>query len=479
MHLKPIRRGFTLIELLVVIAIIAILAAILFPVFAQAREKARATQCLSNLKQLATSMQMYAQDNRETLPAASNWGGAIGTTGKVFDCPTSSKKCTANDPDFMYLAADGPNGGISMLSGRTLSSFQIPGPSETPMLIDGKAGYVVKSATDNNNTPTDPADDTINAMVDMAADVLAKVDKRHNKSANVAFVDGHVAIAKSTELNTGFFAACLNPTEGVADLTALVIDSGDILKKDMKNSDPLMPRDQVADEVLNNFGCEILMNAPATATMLGEDGTWTGGVWHLELSAGKLDFVSPEIASGKVLLAADGTIAKRAINIPRWWQLGAGGSTFQSTFAEVQDVSTVLRWPPIAGLNYFTALLNTLTPGVAVGVDQEYTMKIVPSGNYGMKRMALIVNATSPNNGDVATTFVITGGIKSVQIDDKVKVLNNCQVTATGFGNRRFARTTAVGIAVPVRKNHPIIVTYFIRKENAGARGGCGWMFTK
>ncbi len=56
------RRGFTLIELLVVIAIIAILAAILFPVFARARESARKTQCLSNMKQLTLSVHMYAQD---------------------------------------------------------------------------------------------------------------------------------------------------------------------------------------------------------------------------------------------------------------------------------------------------------------------------------------------------------------------------------------------------------------------------------
>jgi prepilin-type N-terminal cleavage/methylation domain-containing protein/prepilin-type processing-associated H-X9-DG protein len=60
------RKGFTLIELLVVIAIIAILAAILFPVFAQAREKARTTSCLSNLKQIGTSSMMYTQDYDET-----------------------------------------------------------------------------------------------------------------------------------------------------------------------------------------------------------------------------------------------------------------------------------------------------------------------------------------------------------------------------------------------------------------------------
>jgi prepilin-type N-terminal cleavage/methylation domain-containing protein len=62
------RRGFTLIELLVVIAIIAILAAILFPVFARAREKARQTSCLANMKQCALGILMYAQDYDETFP---------------------------------------------------------------------------------------------------------------------------------------------------------------------------------------------------------------------------------------------------------------------------------------------------------------------------------------------------------------------------------------------------------------------------
>src|SRR5687767_5245897 len=93
------RSGFTLIELLVVIAIIAILAAILFPVFAQAREKARSSSCLSNMKQLGTATIMYAQDYDGSYPLA--WHDAPAEYGfdvmlmpytknlQVFDCPSN------------------------------------------------------------------------------------------------------------------------------------------------------------------------------------------------------------------------------------------------------------------------------------------------------------------------------------------------------------------------------------------------------
>jgi prepilin-type N-terminal cleavage/methylation domain-containing protein len=103
------RRGFTLIELLVVIAIIAILAAILFPVFARARDAARKTQCVSNLKQLGTALLMYTQDYDECLvpsqvgtcqqPDSFFWGDLIQPYAKntgLMQCPSNTQKVRVN-----------------------------------------------------------------------------------------------------------------------------------------------------------------------------------------------------------------------------------------------------------------------------------------------------------------------------------------------------------------------------------------------
>src|SRR5689334_25448872 len=92
--------GFTLIELLVVIAIIAILAAILFPVFARAREQARRTVCMSNMKQLSMGLMMYVQDYDERMPhAAMNWWEA-----SDFFNAANGKKETSTNPSSSYKA---------------------------------------------------------------------------------------------------------------------------------------------------------------------------------------------------------------------------------------------------------------------------------------------------------------------------------------------------------------------------------------
>jgi len=115
------KKGFTLIELLVVIAIIAILAAILFPVFARAREKARQTSCLSNVKQIALAALMYAGDWDETMPCG--YGGTLADSlwaapyapfavrlmpyvksVKLFQCPSYKNPSTGPNP--LYMPAD-------------------------------------------------------------------------------------------------------------------------------------------------------------------------------------------------------------------------------------------------------------------------------------------------------------------------------------------------------------------------------------
>src|SRR3981189_2979626 len=90
--------GFTLIELLVVIAIIAILAAILFPVFAQARAKARQTSCLSNTKQVGTAVQTYTQDYDELLP-----GYRFNQTGSNINPYASDTRVGAVSKDAIFI----------------------------------------------------------------------------------------------------------------------------------------------------------------------------------------------------------------------------------------------------------------------------------------------------------------------------------------------------------------------------------------
>ena len=180
------RRGFTRIELLVVIAIIAILAAILFPVFARAREKARQTSCLSNVKQLMLAVQQYAQDYDERMPRHGNnpdWTEQIYPYVKnvqVFNCPSSSTAGPSTEADlgslFTYTWNYYSSGGQN-----NFKLAQILRPSEAIVTLDGDRyiAYPWRGDGDVSNNPN-PSDYIENNGV-----------ARHNDGTNIGFADGH------------------------------------------------------------------------------------------------------------------------------------------------------------------------------------------------------------------------------------------------------------------------------------------------
>jgi prepilin-type N-terminal cleavage/methylation domain-containing protein/prepilin-type processing-associated H-X9-DG protein len=262
-------KGFTLIELLVVIAIIAILAAILFPVFAKAREKARQTTCASNLKQMGLAVLQYVQDNDECLmcpPGASSegWAGEIFSYVKstaAYHCPDdlilpvneNSGPAGASEPnypmsycfDIADLPADNMPSGQSSTSPTSMSAFSSPSLSITMCEISGSEADPTdasgvqpevasptcsgKSAVHNGYGTASYATGTLPGTAGLAYTVAAQ----HSGGSNYLLWDGHVKWLTSQQISPGLDPSGPNVAQtdgnyasGTGCMDNLVADSG-------------------------------------------------------------------------------------------------------------------------------------------------------------------------------------------------------------------------------------------------------------
>jgi len=206
------RKGFTLIELLVVIAIIAILAAILFPVFAKAREKARQTSCLSNMKQMGLATMQYAQDYDERTPRFRQytWGtapiGPYGVAANCWLCPMCGGDLdpyTKNTQAFLCPSSNlsqgaGGHGGSygynCAVNGIKLGQMQAA--SAIPMWSDANCHYINPDA-DRTAGGCNPC-----GMVTPCPRVAWS---RHNGGLNINFADGHAKWLQATAADARTF----------------------------------------------------------------------------------------------------------------------------------------------------------------------------------------------------------------------------------------------------------------------------------
>ena len=172
------KRGFTLIELLVVIAIIAILAAILFPVFAKAREKARTASCQSNLKQIGLAFAMYKNDYDETAPGYNFSGGWV----------TVLQPYTKNSQIFVCPSKSGSN-----VSGYTMN-VQLHNKKDAAV---GNVSEVVHATDGLGNTLSNYVS-TISTS-DGRCGAGDGTETRHSDGLDALFYDGHVKWLRTTD----------------------------------------------------------------------------------------------------------------------------------------------------------------------------------------------------------------------------------------------------------------------------------------
>jgi prepilin-type N-terminal cleavage/methylation domain-containing protein/prepilin-type processing-associated H-X9-DG protein len=205
-------RGFTLIELLVVIAIIAILAAILFPVFARAREKARQSSCLSNVKQISVGVLMYAQDYDETMPlnridfdySYMFFILPYVNNAQVFDCPSQSVKV---EEPIVYNACRSYSFN-ELLWGDPLADIDAPSEivlhgDATPNTWMGVWDMYRPSRSGHRPDAVDGSDYKTWGGGDTQKWTYLNFCARHNDMGNVGFADGHAKAMSYNALYDG------------------------------------------------------------------------------------------------------------------------------------------------------------------------------------------------------------------------------------------------------------------------------------
>jgi prepilin-type N-terminal cleavage/methylation domain-containing protein/prepilin-type processing-associated H-X9-DG protein len=213
------KKGFTLIELLVVIAIIAILAAILFPVFARARDKARQTTCTSNQRQIAALILMYAQDHEETLPATDNVWSALSPDPGVLMCPNKGKKFPNayvynNQVGSQSLSFDDPT--TKMLTGDGLSATKITKAKNvcygSNQLDARHSGKFILSYLDGHAASTDIAPDFLPDVEKANLKVWLQARAFQGKLAYGASVTSWVSTVNGTTVSAKQVGANAVPT---------------------------------------------------------------------------------------------------------------------------------------------------------------------------------------------------------------------------------------------------------------------------
>ena len=204
----PHRRAFTLVELLIVIAIIALLAAILFPVFAQAREKARQTSCVSNLRQIGLATLMYAGDYDETLPLytydyLTYWCGGRVASGQPFDkqrgliTPYTKSGDLQQCPSYTGASNLGGTGyGINSQLVFDRATFGPPAPAPLAALAHPAETILFGDAGIPGWGSNRQVGETIQIDPPALWLPLPTIDFRHGGWANFVWADGHARAVK-------------------------------------------------------------------------------------------------------------------------------------------------------------------------------------------------------------------------------------------------------------------------------------------